>query len=117
MVDYGTTFALNTSAIRLGLKHVKYDHEQFPGLVYRLANSPTVFLVFASGKIVITGMQSINEARTSMLIPRILSTVSESHRHLLDVTEVTRNPLDNSSASHLDESSAELRTGSSGVVE
>ena len=35
-----------------------YEPEIFPGLVYRLANNPVVILVFANGKIVLTGAKS-----------------------------------------------------------
>lgn len=63
VANHDTSFDLNALAIGLGLEHVEYEPEQFPGLVYRMADSPAVFLVFASGKIVITGMQSIDEVR------------------------------------------------------
>lgn len=46
---------LNTLSIGLGLESVEYEPEQFPGLVYRPAEYPLVLLVFASGKVVITG--------------------------------------------------------------
>lgn len=46
---------LNTLAIGLGLEHVEYEPEQFPGLVYRSPEITPVLLIFASGKIVITG--------------------------------------------------------------
>ena len=34
-----------------------YDPELFPGLIYRMKNPKITFLIFASGKIVITGAQ------------------------------------------------------------
>ena len=37
------------------LENVMYEPEQFPGLVYRLTEPKVVLLVFASGKLVITG--------------------------------------------------------------
>lgn len=46
---------LNTLAIGLGLENVEYEPEQFPGLVYRSPEISPVLLIFASGKIVITG--------------------------------------------------------------
>jgi transcription initiation factor TFIID TATA-box-binding protein len=36
-------------------KFVQYEPELFPGLIYRMASLKIVFLVFVSGKIVITG--------------------------------------------------------------
>ena len=46
---------LNTLAIGLGLENVEYEPEQFPGLVYRSPEIVPVLLIFASGKIVMTG--------------------------------------------------------------
>lgn len=46
---------LNAIAIGFGLEHTEYEPEQFPGLVYRMEDHPTVALLFGSGKMVITG--------------------------------------------------------------
>lgn len=46
---------LNALAIGLGLEAVEYEPEQFPGLIYRPEAFPAVLLVFANGKVVITG--------------------------------------------------------------
>ena len=46
---------LNAIAISLGLEHVEYEPEQFPGLVYRLKEPKVVLLIFGSGKLVCTG--------------------------------------------------------------
>jgi transcription initiation factor TFIID TATA-box-binding protein len=40
------------------LDNVMYEPEQFPGLIYRMAEPKTVLLVFTSGKIVCTGGKS-----------------------------------------------------------
>jgi transcription initiation factor TFIID TATA-box-binding protein len=53
---------LNLEAIAIGLNHTEYEPEQFPGLVYRMADPKVVFLVFGSGKIVITGAKSPEDA-------------------------------------------------------
>jgi len=37
------------------LENVMYEPEQFPGLIYRMKDPKVVLLVFASGKLVITG--------------------------------------------------------------
>jgi transcription initiation factor TFIID TATA-box-binding protein len=37
------------------LENVMYEPEQFPGLIYRMTEQKVVLLVFASGKLVITG--------------------------------------------------------------
>lgn len=52
-------------AIAAGLERVEYEPEQFPGLIYRNEDSPAVLLVFASGKVVITGIKTIDVANKS----------------------------------------------------
>jgi transcription initiation factor TFIID TATA-box-binding protein len=49
-------------AIAAGLEQVEYEPEQFPGLIYRGGESDPIFLVFASGKVVITGATTIEAA-------------------------------------------------------
>ncbi|USZ71262.1 TATA-box-binding protein [Natronosalvus halobius] len=46
---------LNAASIELGLENTEYEPEQFPGLIYRPDGSSETLLIFASGKIVITG--------------------------------------------------------------
>lgn len=53
---------LNALSIGLGLEAVEYEPEQFPGLVYRPSEYPAVMLVFANGKVVITGAADIETA-------------------------------------------------------
>jgi len=53
--DLGEDLNLNAIAIGLGLEHIEYEPEQFPGLVYRLDDPDVVALLFGSGKVVITG--------------------------------------------------------------
>jgi transcription initiation factor TFIID TATA-box-binding protein len=53
--DLGSEINLNTIAITLGLDHVEYEPEQFPGLVCRLEDPRVVVLLFGSGKMVCTG--------------------------------------------------------------
>lgn len=63
--EYNTSLNLNALAIALGLEHTEYEPEQFPGLTYRLNDPPAVFLLFASGKLVITGINSLDTAQTA----------------------------------------------------
>jgi len=42
--------------------HTEYEPEQFPGLIYKIAEPKTVMLVFRSGRIVITGAKSTDFA-------------------------------------------------------
>jgi transcription initiation factor TFIID TATA-box-binding protein len=53
--DLGQKINLNVIAITLGLEHVEYEPEQFPGLVYRLDEPKVVLLIFGSGKLVCAG--------------------------------------------------------------
>jgi len=41
-------------AVGLGLEHVEYEPEQFPGLIYRLSDTRAGVLIFTSGNVVIT---------------------------------------------------------------
>lgn len=52
-------------AITAGLEQVEYEPEQFPGLIYRGNESDPVLLVFASGKVIITGATTRKAANQS----------------------------------------------------
>ena len=56
--DLEQSVNLNHLVIHLGLENTEYEPEQFPGLVYRPGYSRCVLLIFASGKVVITGGRS-----------------------------------------------------------
>ncbi len=49
------------------LENVMYEPEQFPGLIYRMADPKTVLLLFASGKLVCTGAKSEEMVHESVL--------------------------------------------------
>jgi transcription initiation factor TFIID TATA-box-binding protein len=53
--DLGCEINLSSIAVTLGLDRVEYEPEQFPGLVYRMAEPRVVILIFGSGKLVCTG--------------------------------------------------------------
>jgi transcription initiation factor TFIID TATA-box-binding protein len=59
-VDYEVD--LDALAIGLGLENTEYEPEQFPGLVFRPSSESCTLLVFASGKIVVTGVRDIEVA-------------------------------------------------------
>ena len=56
--DLKAVLNLNAIAIGLGLENIEYEPEQFPGLVYRIAEPKVVVLIFSSGKLVVTGGKS-----------------------------------------------------------
>lgn len=64
--DLGQQLNLNATAIRLGLKDIEYEPEQLPGLVYWLAAPDVVILLFGSGKAVITGSTSVDDAEVAL---------------------------------------------------
>jgi len=53
---------LDLDSMAMDLSGVKYDPEQFPGLVYRTQHPKSTSLVFRSGNIVCTGASSIESA-------------------------------------------------------
>src|SRR4030043_947843 len=59
--DLGGELNLNEVAISLGLENVEYEHEQFPGLVYRIREPKVVMLLFGSGKIVCAGARKTED--------------------------------------------------------
>lgn len=65
LADFGTKIQLEALAIQLGLENVEYEPEQFPGVIYRPPKLGTVILAFASGKSIITGTISKEEAEKS----------------------------------------------------
>jgi len=52
---------LNLNKLAFELENSEYEPEQFPGLVYKLPNHHIVFLLFGTGKIVITGGKNKKE--------------------------------------------------------
>ena len=53
--EFSSSINLNETVVQLGVENVEYEPEQFPGLIYRPENFDLVMLIFASGKIIITG--------------------------------------------------------------
>lgn len=51
---------LNTVVMSLGFQETEYEPEQFPGVIYRSPNN-NVVLIFSSGKLVITKVETYTE--------------------------------------------------------
>ncbi|MBX0297691.1 TATA-box-binding protein [Haloarcula nitratireducens] len=66
--DLKANLNLNAIAIGLGLEHIEYEPEQFPGLVYRLDEPDVVALLFGSGKLVITGGKQLSDAEDALTV-------------------------------------------------
>jgi len=60
-MDGGIDLVKTVDVMRNG--NVMYEPEQFPGIIYRMAEPKVVMLLFSSGKIVITGARSGKEAQ------------------------------------------------------
>ena len=60
--ELGESLNLSALAIGLGLEKTEYEPEQFPGLIYRPPGADSVVLLFASGRVVITGSPNLDVA-------------------------------------------------------
>jgi transcription initiation factor TFIID TATA-box-binding protein len=47
-------------------ERVEYEPEAFPGLVCRISDPKIVFLLFSSGKIIITGEKTMDTVRAGL---------------------------------------------------
>ena len=60
--NYGSKLDLSELIITMPFDKTEYEPEVFPGLIYRIDDPKSVCLVFSSGKCVITGCKSMEEA-------------------------------------------------------
>ncbi|MFX1257044.1 MAG: TATA-box-binding protein [Promethearchaeota archaeon] len=63
--DLHTKIDLNMAAIIM--ENIMYEPEVFPGLIYRMMEPKTVFLIFSTGKIVCTGTKDKESVREAVL--------------------------------------------------
>ena len=63
--DLHTYIDLNMAAIVM--ENVMYEPEVFPGLIYRMGDPKTVFLLFSTGKVVCTGAKNKEMVRDAFL--------------------------------------------------
>ncbi|MBW3000229.1 TATA-box-binding protein [Candidatus Woesearchaeota archaeon] len=57
---------LNLNTLALKLENTEYEPEQFPGLVYKLAEAKATFLLFSNGKVVCTGTKSEEDVHAAL---------------------------------------------------
>jgi len=57
---------LNLDQIAFELEDSEYEPEQFPGLVYRMKDPKVAFLLFSSGKIIITGGRRVEDVEVAV---------------------------------------------------
>ncbi len=63
--DLHTNIDLNMATIVM--EHAMYEPEVFPGLIYRMQDPKTVFLIFSTGRIVCTGAKNKEIVREAVL--------------------------------------------------
>jgi len=63
--DLHTNIDLNMAAIIM--EYAMYEPEVFPGLIYRMQEPKTVFLIFSTGRIVCTGAKNKEVVREAVL--------------------------------------------------
>jgi len=68
--EIGWTQNLSALALGLGLENTEYEPEQFPGLIYRPVSRDCVVLIFASGKVVLTGAADLKIVEGTFEEPR-----------------------------------------------
>lgn len=69
--SYDLGFPLNLVRITMALmdhERVEYEPEAFPGLVCRISDPKIVFLLFSSGKIIITGGKTMDDVKAGLEI-------------------------------------------------
>jgi len=64
--DLGKELNLAHLTLALPMARTEWEPEQFPGLIYRLNGLSAVCLIFSSGKCVITGNQSLEDAQEAV---------------------------------------------------
>ncbi len=57
---------LNLNFLALEMENTEYEPEQFPGLVYKLIDPTSTFLLFSNGKLVCTGTKNKDQLEDSM---------------------------------------------------
>tara|TARA_Y100000294_G_scaffold153161_1_gene151881 strand:+ start:295 stop:858 length:564 start_codon:yes stop_codon:yes gene_type:complete len=57
---------LNLNFLALEMENTEYEPEQFPGLVYKLIELNSTFLLFSNGKLVCTGTKNKQQLEESM---------------------------------------------------
>jgi transcription initiation factor TFIID TATA-box-binding protein len=66
--DLGTTLHLPAVAVGLGLDQTEYKPEQYPAVIYRPDPPAVVMQLFASGKLIITGITEPDLAQTALTV-------------------------------------------------
>jgi len=77
---------LNLNSIIFTFENTEYEPEQFPGLVYKMPDTHVTFLLFGTGRVVITGAKSQKE---------IITTIHRLRDQLVEAGELEADPVKN----------------------
>src|SRR3989344_3205748 len=66
---------LNLNTLAMKLDNTEYEPEQFPGLVYKLAEAKATFLLFSNGKVVCTVTKS--EAAVNSALDKLIENLKQ----------------------------------------
>lgn len=64
--DTGLFINLGKLIVTFNYEQIEYEPEQFPGLVYRIADPKIVALIFSSGKLILTGGKNIDDVKSAI---------------------------------------------------
>jgi transcription initiation factor TFIID TATA-box-binding protein len=64
--DFKQEMQLSSIATGLIMKHVEYEPDKFPGLIYKTDDRCEVLILFSSGKLVCTGAKTIDDAEKAI---------------------------------------------------
>jgi len=74
--NLGKYINLNKLTVTFNVENVEYEPEQFPGLVFRIADPKIVVLIFSSGKIILTGGKNLDDVKRGLdVLEKKLETV------------------------------------------
>lgn len=65
MDDFNRELNLEALTVGLGLEDTEYEPEQFPGLIYSQPGTEGTFLIFTTGKILLTGSSDLEQGLNS----------------------------------------------------
>jgi transcription initiation factor TFIID TATA-box-binding protein len=81
--DLHTNIDLNMAAIIM--EYVMYEPEVFPGLIYRMQDPKTVFLIFSTGRVVCNGAKNNETVREAVLnLNRVVRKLGIAKKDLTD---------------------------------
>ena len=81
--NLGVGLDFKRNVISLPFENSEYEPEKFPGLIYHIKDPAVVFLIFASGKCVISGSKTFEDVELA------IANISEEFEEFLEYVQVT----------------------------